>query len=109
MSFENNTFRTLHARYFTPTIEIKDCNIIIVEEIFFLSVSTKWYEENIRKHLKDCDCSRRWLHHWLFAKLSEEEDISKDQEFDVDPKAMQQINFNRSLDCIGRIISYYFL
>ena len=51
----------------------------------------------------------RCLHHWLFTRLSEEEDISKDQEFDVDPKAMQQINFNRSLDCIGRIISYYFL
>ena len=35
MLFENNTFRTLHTRYFTPTIEMKDCNIMVFEEIFF--------------------------------------------------------------------------
>ena len=35
LSFENNTYRISHKRYFIPTAEIKDYNVIIVGRNFF--------------------------------------------------------------------------
>ena len=29
LSFENTTDRTVHTKYYLPTVEIKDCNIMI--------------------------------------------------------------------------------
>ena len=58
LSFENNAHRILHTRYFLPTLEMKDYNVMIDRRKFF-DQPVKKECENIRKHLNYCDCSRR--------------------------------------------------
>ena len=94
--------RILHTIYFLPTIGIKDYSDWCVKLSW--SVSKKWYE-NIWKHSKDCNWSRRRLHNWLltdyvyfknyFKKITI--DLREQQALDADPKATQQINFTRNL------------
>ena len=35
LSFENITDRTVHAKYYLPTVEMKDYNVVINGKIFF--------------------------------------------------------------------------
>ena len=56
--------------------------------------------------MKNCSWSRGWFHNWLFTRLSVfwvilqviATYLSKQQKLDVDPKAIQQISFNGSLE-----------
>ena len=92
---QNNTHQTNYKRYFLPTVEIKDYNIII----------------DGRKFLdRDCYCSRRWLHtngclldyhyfkeNYKLIAVSNQE-VSKQEELDADPKVTQQNDFTGNID-----------
>ena len=66
LSFENHAFRTVNTKYFLPTIEIKDYNLMIDGWNFF---DQPVKNDNIQSYLKDRNKSRRWWHNWLFARL----------------------------------------
>ena len=57
LSFENHAFRTVNTRYFLPTIEIKDYNLMIDGRNSF---GQPVKNDNIQNYLKDCNKSRRW-------------------------------------------------
>ena len=62
LSFEKNTNRTVHTKYYFPTIEIKHCNVTIDEQNF-LDKSVK------SRHPKNCDWSKKLLHDSLSIRL----------------------------------------
>ena len=57
----------------------------------------------------------RWLHNWLFVRLSLflqnykmiAVDVCKQQTLYVDPRAIQQINFTAHLDRAGNAIMFF--
>ena len=105
MSVENENGRTLNSEYHLPKVGIKDYNVKIDEKDFFdqpINNDTKTFE-NIRKiaigqgdHYKT-GC----LVHYPYFKENYKMiaiDLSKQQTFDTDPRAIQQINFTVNLD-----------
>ena len=59
-SFEYNAHRTIHTRYFLPTVEIKDYNVRIDRKNSFDQPVKK--DENKRKYLEHYNWLRRRLH-----------------------------------------------
>ena len=108
LPFENENDRTSYSTYYLLKVEIKDYNVMIDGKNFFdqpINSMTKTYE-NIRKiatgpgddyttgslldytYLKD---------HYKMIAI----DLSKQQAFDADPRAIQQISFTANLDREG--------
>ena len=101
LSFENENDRTSPSTYYLPKVEIKDYNVMIGGKNFFdqpINSMTKTYE-NIRKiatvqrddYTTSCllDYSYFKNYYKMFAI-----DLSKQQELDADPRAIQKYNFN---------------
>ena len=102
--FENENDREAHTRYYLPKVEIKDCNVMVDGWNFF-DQPCQW--KIMWKHMKTfetsqgddyttgclLDCNYFKEHYKLIAV-----DLSKQQAFDADPKAMQQINFTGNLE-----------
>ena len=116
LSFESENDRTPHSAYYLPKVEIKDYNIMIDGKSFFdqpINSNLKTYE-NIRKiatGLEDdykTGCLLDFVYFKNFNKMIEI-DLSKQQALDVDPKAIQEINFTSNLDRVGNTKIYFIL
>ena len=105
LSFENENDRTSHSTYYLPKVEIKDCNVMIDVRNFFdqpINSMNKTYE-NIRKIATgqgDYYTTGCLLNYTYFKKNYKmiAIDLSKQQELDADPRAIQQNNFTANLD-----------
>ena len=115
LAFENDDDRTSDDRYYLPTVEIKDYNIMINGENFF-DQPIKNYKvtyENIRKIATgqgDDYTTGCLLDYSYFADTYKmiAVDLSK-QALDADPRAIQQINFTANLDRAGNTRVYFIL
>ena len=116
LSFENEDGRTSHSTYYLPKVEIKDYNIMIDGKNVFdqpINSMTKTYE-NIRKiamgqgddYITGCFLDYPYFkeNYKLIAI-----DLSKQQELDADPRAIQQINFTANLDRAGNTIMFFII
>ena len=104
LSFENENDRTSHSTYYLPKVEIKDYNVMIDGKNFFdqpINSDLKTYE-NIRKiaigqndYTTGCLLDYSYfINHYKMIAI----DLSKQQVFNADPRAIQQINFTANLD-----------
>ena len=116
LAFENDNHRTIHDRYYLPTVEIKDYNIMINGENFFDQPikNNKVTYDNIRKIAAgqgDDNTTGCLLDYPYFANTYKmiAVDLSKQQALDADPRAIQQINFTANLDTAGNTRVYFIL
>ena len=116
LAFENDDDRTSDEKYYLPTIEIKDYNIMINGENFFDQPikNNKVTYENIRKIATgqgDDYTTGCLLDYSYFANTYKmiAVDLSKQQALDADPRAIQQINFTANLDRAGNTRVYFIL
>ena len=105
MSFENANDRESHKQYYLPTVEIKDCNVMIDGRNFFdqpikndlttfhkiRKISTGQGNDYTTECLLDCPYFKKYYK--LIAI-----DLSKQQKLDADPKAIEQINVTGNQD-----------
>ena len=116
LAFENDDDRTNDDQYYLPTVEIKDYNIIINGENFFDQPikNNKVTYDNIRKIAtgQGDDYTTGCLLDYPYFKNTYKMiavDLSKQRVLDVDPRAIQQINFTANLDRTGNTRVYFFL
>ena len=115
-SFENEDERKSHSTYYLAKVEIKDYNVMIDGRNFFdqpINSMNKTYE-NIRKIATgqgDYYTTGCLLNYTYFKKNYKiiAIDLSKQQELDADPRAIQQINFTANLDRAGNTRFYFIL
>ena len=116
LAFENNDDRTSSDEYYLPTVEIKGYNIMINGENFFDQPikNNKVTYENIRKIATgqgDDYATGCLLDYSYFGDTYKviAVDLNKQQALDVDPRAIQQINFTANLDRAGNTRVYFIL
>ena len=116
LEFEKDNHRTSDDRYYLPTVEIKDYNIVINGENFFDQPikNNKVTYENIKKIATgqgDDYTTGCLLDYPYFADTYKmiAVDLSKQQALDADPRAIQQINFTANLDKAGNTRVYFIL
>ena len=116
LAFENDNHRTSDERYYLPSIEIKDYNIMINGENFFDQPikNNKVTYDNIRRIAtgQGDDYTTRCLLDYPYFKDTYKMiavDLSKQQALDADPRAIQQINFTASLDRAENTRVYFIL
>ena len=116
LAFENDDHRTSDDRYYLPTVEIKDYNIMINgENLFDQPVKNNEVTyENVRKIATgqgDDYTTGCLLDYSYFADSYKmiAVDLSKQQASDADPRAIQQINFTATLDRDGNARVYFIL
>ena len=116
LAFENDNHRTSDERYYLPTVEIKDYNIMINGENFFDQPikSNKVTYDNIRKIATgqgDDYTTGCLLDYPYFTDTYKmiAVDLSKQQALDAEPRAIQQINFTANLDRAGNTRVYFIL
>ena len=116
LAFENDDDRIIDEKYYLPTVEIKDYNIMINGEKFFDQPikNNKVKYENIRKIAtgqRDDYTTGCLLDYSYFADTYKmiAVDLSKQQALDADPRAIQQINFTANLDRAGNTRVYFIL
>ena len=116
MAFENDAQRTSNKRYFIPNVEIKDYNVMIDGKNFFdqLVKTNNVTYENIRKIATGqgddytTGCLLDYIYFKNYYKMITVE-LNKEQVLDVDPKAIQQIDFTPNLDRAGNTRIYFIL
>ena len=115
LAFENDEDKTDHEKYYLPTVEIKDYNIMINGENFFDQPikKNKVTYENIRKIAtgqRDDYTTGCLLDYSNLADAYKMivVGLSKQQALDADPRAIQQINFTANLDRAGNTRVYLF-
>ena len=96
-------------RYYIPNVEIKDYNVMIDGKNIFdqpINSIIKTYE-NIRKITigQGDDYTTGCFKKYKMIAI----DLSKQQALDVDPKAIQQINFTANLNREGNTRFYFIL
>ena len=105
LSFENENDRTVHTKYYLPTVEIKDYNVMIDGRNFFnhpVKNNLITYD-NIRKtatgqgddYTIGCLLGYNYFNNYYKMIAI---GLSKQQALDADPKAIQQINFTGNLE-----------
>ena len=116
LAFENDDDRTSDDKYYLPTVEIKDYNIMINGENFFDQPikNNKVTYENIRKIATgqgDDYTTGCLLDYSYFADTYKmiAVDLSKQQALDADPTAIQKINFTANLDRAGNTRVFFIL
>ena len=101
---ENKEDKTVQTKYYLPTVEVKDCNVMINGKNVLdqpVKNNLRTYD-NIRKIVTgqedDCttDCLLVYNYFNKYYKMIAI-DLSKQQALDADPKAIQQINFTGNL------------
>ena len=116
LSFENENNRTSHSTYYLPKVEIKDFDVIIDDRNFFdqpIDSMAKTYE-NIRKVAigQGDDYTTGCLLDYTYFKENYKMiaiDLSKQQELDAEPRAVQQINFTANLDKVGNTTMFFII
>ena len=116
LAFENDDNRTSDDRYYLPTVEIKDYNIMINGENFFDQPikNNKVTYENIRKIAigqgddYTTGCLLDYPYFLDTCKMIAV-DLSKQQALDADHRAIQQINFTANLGRAGNTRVYFIL
>ena len=116
LAFINDVSRTSDGRYCISNVETKDYNIMINgENVFDQPIkNNKVTYENIRKIATGqgddytTGCLLDYSYFMDTYKMIAV-DLSKQQELDADPKAIQQINFTANLDRAGNIRVYFIL
>ena len=68
LSFENKDDRRSHSNYYLTKVKLKDYNVMIDGNFFFDQPINNDFKT--WKHWKNCHWLRRWLHNWLFVRLS---------------------------------------
>ena len=116
LAFENDEQRTTHNAYYLPNVEIKNYNFMINGENFFdqLIKNNKVTYENISKSATgqgDEYTTACLLDYSYFADTYKmvAVDLSKEQALDVDPRAIQQLNFTVNLDKAGNTRVYFII
>ena len=114
--FENDEGRTDHEKYYLPTVEVKDYNMVINGENFFDQPikNNKVTYENIRKIATgqgDDYTTGCLLDYSYFVDTCKmiAVDLNKQQALNADPRAIQQINFTANLDRAGNTRVYFIL
>ena len=104
MSFKDEDGQEGQRQYYVPDMDIKDYNVVIDGKNFFdhpIKNDLKTYD-NIRKIATGqgddwtIGCLLHWPYFEKYHKLITK-DLSKQQQLDADPKAIQQINFTGHL------------
>ena len=104
-----------YRRYFVPTVEIKDYNVIIDRRNFSNQpVKNNFGTYNIQKIVTgqgDDYTTRCLLDCTYFKKYYKliTIDLSKQQKLDADPKAIQQINFIGNRDRAGNTQMFFII
>ena len=116
LAFEGDAQRIVHTGYYLPNVEIKDYKIMINGENFFDQAikNKKTAYEDIRKIATgqgDDYTTGCLLDYSYFLNTYKmiAVDLSKQQALDVDPRAIQQINFTANLDRAGSTRVYFIL
>ena len=116
LSFENENDRKSHSTYYLPKVEIKNYNVMIDGKNFFdqpINSNLKTYE-NIRKiatgqgddYTTGCLLDYSYFNnHYKMIAI----DLSKQQVFDADPRAIQQINFTANLNRAGNTTMFFII
>ena len=112
LAFENDDDRTSDEKYYLPTEEIKDYNIVINGDQPIKNNKVTY--DNIRKIATgqgDDYTTGCLLDYPYFANTYKmiAVDLSKQQTLDADPRAIQQINFTANLDRAGNTRVYFIL
>ena len=113
LSFENENDRTSHSTYYLPKVEIKDYNVMIDGRNFFdqpINSMSKTYE-NIRKIAtgKGDDYTTGCLLDYQDNYKVIAIDLSRQNELDADPIAIQEINFTANLDRGGNTTIFFII
>ena len=98
LSFDNSTDRTVHTKYYLPTVEIKDYNVITNAKNFFdqlVQNDLRTYDD-IRKIAigQGDDCTTGCLLDYNYFKNYYKMiaiDLSKRKALDADPNAIQKL------------------
>ena len=116
LAFENDDDRTSSNKYYLPTVEIKDYNIMINgEKVFDQLIKNRGViYDNIRKITigqGDDNTTGCLLDYPYFANTYKmiAVDLSRQQGLDADPRAIQQINFTANLDRAENTRVYFIL
>ena len=114
--FENENDRTSHSTYYLPKVELKDYNVMIDGSNFFDQPinSMNKTNENIRKIAtgKGDDYTTGCLLDYPYFKENYKMiaiDLSRQNELDADPRAIQQINFTANLDRAGNTTIFFII
>ena len=106
----------MHTKYYLPTGEIKEHNVIIDGKNLFdqpVKISTRTYD-NIRKIATSqgddytTGCLLDYNYFKNYYKMIAI-DLSKQQALDADPKTTQQINFTANLDRAGQTTMFFII
>ena len=111
LSFENNAHQTSYKRYFLPTVTIKDYNVMIDGKNFLgqpVKNNLRTYDNYVKSQGDDytSGCLLRHVYFKHYYKMIAI-DLSKQQE--LDPKAIQQINFTGNVDCAGNTTMFFII
>ena len=103
LAYENKDDRHLYSKYYTPTVELKNYNVLIDRKPFF-ELPVKDLKETYQKII-DLGCNDDYtVGNLLDLKYFKEHykliaiDLNKQKVLDQDKNAMQQINFIGSLE-----------
>ena len=116
LAFEDEEQRKVHSGYYLSNVEIKNYNVMINGENAFDQPikDNKVTYENIRKVAtgKGDDYTNGCLLDYTYFRDNHKMiavDLSRQQALDVDPRAIQQINFTANLDRAGDTRVYFIL
>ena len=106
------SLRTSNKRYYLPSVEIKNCNVMIDGKNFFGQPTKD--NQNIRKiaigqgddYTTGCLLDHPYfINNYKMIALH----LSNQQTLDADPRAIEQINFTANLDRAGNTRIYFIL
>ena len=114
--FENEGDRKVHTGYYLAKVEMKDYNVMIDEKNFFnqpVKSDMRTYDD-IQKtatgqgadYTTGCLLDYNYFEeHYKMRAI----DLSKQQELDTDPKAIQEINFTGNLERNNVAIMFFII